>query len=386
MNKLRIGVIGVGSMGSNHLEYISNTENVILTCVCDIDKDRADYVAKKYKVKAFYNYKELINSSLVDAVLIATPHYSHTLITIDAFKAGLHVLTEKPIAVHIADAEEMIDAHKGHPQLKWGAMFQQRIMEIHQKLKQILDSKEFGEIQRINYTITDWFRTQSYYDSSSWRATWHGEGGGVLLNQSVHQLDLFQWFFGMPNKIKAFCGFGKYHNIEVEDEVTSYFEYDNSSTAVLIISSGETPGINRLEIVADKGKIILEKNKITIMKNICSASKFILDSTDAYATPESIKNEFTFPKEQYSLHQKTIENFANSILKKTPLLANGEEGLKSLMLANSILYSSLIDKTVSLPLDSKLYNDKLKELVSKSKFTKTLNTNLNFRNFKPPYA
>ena len=237
MNKLRIGVIGVGSMGSNHLKYISNTENVILTCVCDIDKDRADYAAKKYKVKAFYNYKELIDSSLVDAVLIATPHYSHTLITIDAFKAGLHVLTEKPIAVHIADAEEMIDAHKAHPQLKWGAMFQQRIMEIHQKLKQILDSKEFGNIQRINYTITDWFRTQSYYDSSSWRATWHGEGGGVLLNQSVHQLDLLQWFFGMPNKIKAFCGFGKYHNIEVEDEVTSYFEYDNSSTAVLIISS-----------------------------------------------------------------------------------------------------------------------------------------------------
>jgi predicted dehydrogenase len=386
MNKLRIGVIGAGSMGSNHLKYISNTEKAILSCVCDTDKDRADFAVKKYKIKSFCNYKDLLNSNLVDAVLIATPHYSHTPITIDAFEAGLHVLTEKPIAAHIADAEKMIDAHKAHPHLKWGAMFQQRIMKIHQKLKKILDSGEFGTIQRINYTITDWFRAQCYYDSSSWRATWHGEGGGVLLNQSVHQLDLLQWFFNMPNKIKAFCGLGKYHKIEVEDEVTAYFEYDNGATGVLIISSGEIPGVNRLEIVADKGKIILEENKITTIKHITSTSKFIQNSTDGYATPESEKNEHYFPKEEFSLHQKTIENFTDSIINNVPLTARGEDGVNSLMLANSILYSSLTGKTIELPLDSILYNDELKKLVGNSKFKKNLDTNWNFRDFKPPYA
>jgi predicted dehydrogenase len=386
MNKLRIGVIGVGSMGSNHLKYISNSKNAILTCICDINKGRADFAAIKYKVKAFYDYRKLLSSSLIDAVLIATPHYSHTPITIEAFEAGLHVLTEKPIAAHIADAEKMILAHKKYPKLKWGVMFQQRIMEIHQKLKQLLDSIEFGQIQRINYTITDWFRTQCYYDSSSWRATWHGEGGGVLLNQSVHQLDLLQWLFGMPNRVKAFCGFGKYHNIEVEDEITAYFEYVNKSTAVLIISSGEAPGINRLEIVADKGKIILEQDNITTIKNISSVSEFIKNSKDGYTTPKSEVYKYHFKKKEDSLHQKTIENFVYSVLKNTPLQANGEEGLNSLMLANSILYSSLTDKTVNLPLDSKLYNDRLENLISDSNFKKNINSNINFRDFKPPYA
>ena len=331
MNKLRIGVIGVGAMGANHLNFILNIRKVQLTCICDIDIERANYIGKKYNVKAFYHYEKLLKSGMADAVLIATPHYIHTPIAIDAFKNNIHVLAEKPVAAHIADAQKMIDAYKEYPSIKWGIMFQQRNLKIHQDLKRILDSKEFGRILRINYTITDWYRTQSYYNISPWRATWVGEGGGVLLNQSVHQLDLLQWFFGMPEKIRAFCGIGKYHNIEVEDEVTAYLEYAGGMNGVLVISCAETPGLNRLEIVAENGKILMEGNEITKYKNSDSGLNFIKTSKYGYAFPEFVKETVVYNQNEINLYKTVIEDFADAVFKNKVLSIKGEEGYNSLI-------------------------------------------------------
>ena len=381
MNRVKIGVVGVGSMGSQHLEFIKKVNNLELTAVCDVNKENVNNAAEKHNVKAFYNYKDLFASKLIDAVLIATPHYGHTPITIDAFEADLHVLTEKPIAAHIADAEKMIEAHNKHLNLKWGAMFQQRTTEIYQKLKNMLDTKEYGEVKRINYIITNWFRTQAYYDSGSWRATWKGEGGGVLLNQCPHQLDLFQWFFGMPDKIRAFCGIGKFHKIEVEDEVTSYMEYANGTTAVFVTTTGDAPGTNRLEITADKAKIILENDKIMITKNNCAASEFLITSQEGFATPETEDLELTFAEDSDALHQKVIQTFADSIQNNTPLVAEGKEGVNSVMLANTMLYSSLINETINLPLNSEAYEQKLKELIANSTFKKNEEVKLNSSSF-----
>ena len=385
MDKIKIGVIGIGSMGSQHLEFIKKINNLELTAICDCQEESLRSATEKYNVKGFSDYKELFKSRLIDAVLIATPHYAHTPITIDAFEAGLHVLTEKPIAAHIADAQKMIIAHKNHPELKWGAMFQQRTLNIYQKLKNILESKKYGDVKRINYIITDWFRTQAYYDSGSWRATWEGEGGGVLLNQCPHQLDLFQWFFGMPKKIKAFCGIGKFHKIEVEDDVTAYMEYDNGATAIFVTSTGDAPGTNRLEITADKAKIILENNKIMITENSCSASEFLVTSKEGFATPETEENEITFKEDTDTIHQNVIRIFADSIQKDTPLVAEGEEGLNSVMLANCMLYSSLKDETVKLPLDSAAYEKTLKALIANSNFVKNEEVKLDSTNFKSSF-
>ena len=268
MKEVKLGIIGLGIMGTEHINTVEKSKNIRLAAVCDIKKDLADERAKKNNVPAYYSANDLINSGEVDAVLIATPHYFHTPITIDAFEAGLHVISEKPIAVHKADAEKMIAAHAKHPKLVFSAMFQVRTDSFFKKIKEIIDSGELGEIYRVNWLITNWFRTQTYYNSGTWRATWKGEGGGVLLNQAPHQLDLFQWMFGMPVKVRAYCSLGKYHDIEVEDDVTAYCEFKEGFSGMFITSTGEAPGTNRLEIMADRGRLVFEDGKIKFDKTV----------------------------------------------------------------------------------------------------------------------
>ena len=369
MKEVRLGIIGLGVMGSEHIKTVKKSKNIRVTAVCDIKKDLADERAKENNVPAYYSANDLINSGNVDAVLIVTPHYFHTTITIDAFEAGLHVISEKPIAVHKADAEKMLAAHAKHPELVFSAMFQVRTDSFFKKIKEIIDSGELGKIYRVNWLITNWFRTQAYYNSGTWRATWEGEGGGVLLNQSPHQLDLFQWFFGMPTKIRAYCKLGKYHDIEVEDDVTAYCEFKEGFSGMFITSTGECPGTNRLEIMADRGRLVFENGKITFDKTAESVSEFLKTTTESFGTPkiETVEIE-TDGKE--GTHQNIIENFADAVLNGAELIARGEEGINSVELANAFLYSALKNETVELPLDSFKFAETLKELINSSTFEK----------------
>ncbi len=363
MKEVKIGIIGLGNMGTEHIKTIKKIINVRLTAVCDIKKDIADKCAEENNVKAYYSANELMNSGDVDAVLIATPHYDHTPITINAFEAGLHVISEKPIAVHKADAEKMIEAHKKHPELIFSAMFQVRTDSFFKEIKRIVDSGELGRIYRVNWIITSWFRTQTYYNSGTWRATWEGEGGGVLLNQAPHQLDLFQWLFGMPTKVRAYCSIGKYHDIEVEDDVTAYCEFKEGFTGMFITSTGEAPGTNRLEIMADRGRLVFENGKITLEQSEVSVSEFLKTTKTAFDSP-SMKT-FEIPaKRKEGSHHNIIANFADSILNGTELIVPGEEGMNSIELANAFLYSSLKNETVELPLNSEKFAKTLDELIS----------------------
>ena len=370
MKEVRIGVIGLGDMGINHIGSIEKTKNLRLTAVCDLNKELADEHAKKNSVKAYYDGNEMMKSGEIDAVLIVTPHYSHTPLAKAAFEAGLHVLCEKPIAAHKADAEEMIEAHKKHPELKFATMFQLRTNGTYKKIKQLIDNGELGKIYRVNWIFTNWFRSQAYYDSGGWRATWKGEGGGVLLNQAPHQLDLFQWFFGMPSKVRAFCSIGKYHNIEVEDDVTAYCEYENGFSGIFITSTGEAPGTNRLEIIADKGRLVLENGKITFDRTEISVGEFLKTSKSGFASPPMCNVEIP-PGEGSGAHQNIIANFTDSILNGTALIARGEEGINSVELANSMLFSSLNNETVELPLNSAKFADTLRKLIDNSTFVKS---------------
>jgi len=355
-------------MGSSHLTTIKDCDDINLIAVCDILKDVADEQAKEHDVKAYYDAGEMMNSADIDAVLIATPHYAHTPLAKAAFKAGLHVLSEKPIAVHKADAEEMIAVHKEHPELKFAAMFQMRTGDVYKKIKNLLDRGEVGKLMRVNWIITNWFRSQSYYDGGGWRATWEGEGGGVLLNQCPHQLDLFQWFFGMPSKVRAFGSLGKYHNIEVEDDVTAYCEYDEGFSGVFITSTGEAPGTNRLEIIGDKGRVVFENGKLSFDRSVVSVKEFTKTSESGFDLPEIW--DVNIPVSGQGAHKDIITNFADSILNGTDLIAEGEEGINSVELGNSILYSMLNDVTVELPLDSAKYAVQLQDLVDSSTFVK----------------
>ena len=273
MQTLRLGVIGLGNMGKMHAQWILDGKipRVTLAAVCDSHADLCPYEGK---AKLFSDPATLIGSGEIDAVIIATPHYSHTTLGIAALQNGLHVLCEKPISVHKADAQRLIDAHNATPKQVFAAVFNLRTNPLYIKVRELIQNGELGTIRRINWVITTWFRTQAYYNSSDWRATWAGEGGGVLINQCPHHLDLFQWLFGMPDKVRAACRFGHYHDIEVEDDVSAFMQYNNGASAVFITSTGETPGTNRLEITAERGRVVVEDGKIRWTRNVMPMSEF----------------------------------------------------------------------------------------------------------------
>ncbi|MCK5172142.1 MAG: Gfo/Idh/MocA family oxidoreductase [Planctomycetes bacterium] len=364
MKKVKFAVIGLGYIGNIHLEIISKLENAEVAAVCDRRPDHAQETAAKYGCEFFTDYRKLLEANVCDAVLIATPHYQHTQVGIDALDAGFHVLVEKPISVHKADALRLIAAGKGKKQI-FAAMLNQRTDPRYIKIKQLIDGGDLGELVRVNWIITDWFRTDAYYNSGTWRATWAGEGGGVLLNQSVHQLDLLAWLCGMPSKVRGFCGLGKRHNIEVEDEVTAFLDYPNGATGVFITTTGEAPGTNRLEICGDNGKVVAEGDRMTFYRNEVGAEEFKTTCKEGMAAPAVEAIEMTFETADPG-HAAIIENFVDAVLNGAELIGPAHEGIDSVELANAILYSSLVGKMIDLPLDAQSYEDKLKQLIADS--------------------
>jgi predicted dehydrogenase len=367
MDHVRIGVVGLGNIGQLHTRYLldGKVRRAALTAVSDAVPAR---LAPFGALQTFTRSEDLIRSGAVDAVIIATPHYFHTSIGIDALQQGLHVLVEKPISVHKADAQRLIAAHT-NPKQVFAAMFNVRTEPVFRKIKKLIEAGELGEIRRINWIITDWFRPASYYASSGWRATWEGEGGGVLLNQCPHQLDLLQWLCGMPVRLRAFCHLGKFHKIEVEDEVTAYLEYANGATGVFVASTGEAPGTNRLEIAGEQGKLVFESGKIAFTRNETPTSVFAQTTTDLFAKPDVWQVDVPV-KGAAGQHQEITQNFVDAILDGAPLIAPAEEGLHSVELANAMLFSSLRGETLDLPLDAAAFERQLQELIERSTFQK----------------
>jgi predicted dehydrogenase len=366
--KVRLGLIGVGNIGNLHLRNIQKIDRVKLAAVCDIVLKRAQSASETWGCPAYTDAQTLLDDRVCDAVLIATPHYDHTTIGIAALEAGYHVLVEKPISVHKADCEQLIAAHRDED-LVFAAMFNQRTDPHYKKIKQLVEAGELGRFLRISWIITDWFRTETYYASGGWRATWAGEGGGVLLNQCPHNLDLLQWICGMPTRVRGFCAIGKRHHIEVEDEVTAYLEFPDGCTGVFITSTGEAPGTNRFEIAGDRGKLVLEDGTLTFVRNETPATEFLQTAKAAFAKPDV--ETITFPIEGTGgQHAEILENFADAILTGEALVAPAEEGIHSVELGNAMLYSSLTGRPVDLPLDGEAFERELKKLIEGSTYVK----------------
>lgn len=381
-SKARLAVIGVGVMGSSHVRDIATRlPNAQLAAVCDIDRERADRFAEVYGVPAFYDHRQLLAQAVsqaidLDGVVIATPHYDHTTISVDALEQGFHVLTEKPLAVHVKDGRKMIAAYEKarqkNPKIQFAIMFQNRTHDQWLKVKQILDSGELGKLVRATWLLTDWFRTQSYYDGGGWRATWRGEGGGVLLNQCPHNLDLYQWYFGLPKRVAGYAHIGKYHHIEVEDEVTGYFEYENGMVGHFVTTTAESPGTNRLEIVGEMGKLVCENNKLTFTRNQTSMFEFLRTCPNMFDNVPCTVEEQEVPPVVDWGHWKVLQAFAGAILTGEKLIAEAPEGLNGLMLGNAIMLSAFQGRPVELPLDEEAYEARLLELIETSKFQKVV--------------
>src|SRR3954470_484791 len=225
MKNVRLGIVGLGNIGKFHTGYL--LDNKISRCTLTAVSDAFAPGLKPFEgrpgLKTFASVEEMIRSGTIDAIVIATPHFLHTTIGIDALKNGLHIMVEKPISAQKADAERLCAVAKEHPKQVFAGMFQMRVEPRYLKIRELI-SKELGELVRMNWIITDWFRTEAYYASGGWRATWRGEGGGALLNQCPHQIDLLHWLLGKPSCIRGFAQFGRFHNIEVEDNVTVFME------------------------------------------------------------------------------------------------------------------------------------------------------------------
>jgi len=361
MKKIRLGIIGVGNMGSGHLQNIIDGKcpKVEVTAVADINPQKLENAQKKLPgLACFDNAEKMLDSGLIDAALIAVPHYDHPTYAIECFKRGIHVLTEKPAGVYARQVREMNEA-ADKAGVKFGIMFNQRTNPIYRKAREIVQSGALGKPKRLVWIITNWYRTQAYYDSGSWRATWNGEGGGVLLNQAPHNLDLWQWIFGMPKRIRAFCAAGKYHNIDVEDDVTIYGEYENGATATFISTTGEAPGTNRLEISGDLGKLVLEDGKLKWWKLSVPEREFCFTSKEGFLCPETEYEEYS--EDAPDGHSTVLEAFAEAILDGTELIADGREGLNSLSISNAAYLSSWTDNWAEIPTDEKLFEQYLAE-------------------------
>lgn len=369
MSKVRIGVIGIGNMGTTHIESINagKCPEIVVTAVADINPERLEW-AKEHtdaSVAKFATAEEMLDSGLIDAAIVAVPHYDHPKYAMECFKRGLHVMVEKPAGVYTKQVREMNEAAK-NANVKFGMMFNQRTNCIYRKMRELVQSGKYGEIKRTNWIITNWYRPQAYYDSGAWRATWSGEGGGVLLNQCPHNLDLWQWICGMPVKVSSHMYFGKWHDIEVEDDVTTFVEYENGATGTFVTTTGDTPGTNRFEITMEKAKLVAEGGKLKLYELEMSEPEFSRTNTVPFGSPKvtEIDVETDGKNEQ---HIGVLNAFAAAILRDEKMVAGGEEGINGLMISNAMHLSAWLGKEVELPIDEDLYYEELMKRVKTSR-------------------
>ena len=374
--KIRLGVLGLGNMGSEHCENFKagKCPEIEVTAVCDLKASRLEWAKNLLgdSVATFENAEAMMDSGLIDAILVAVPHYDHPTYSIMAMKKGLHVMTEKPAGVYTKQVLEM-NKVADECGVTFAIMMNLRTAPLYQIMRDIVKSGEMGEIRRVTWLVTTWYRPQVYYDSGDWRATWSGEGGGVLLNQCPHNLDMLQWVCGMPSKVEAHLHYGKWHDIEVEDDVTAYLEFPNGATGVFITSTGDTPGSNRFEVALDKGKIIAELNETGKHLTVYRSENGMTEQ-EFSATNKSPFGSMKFTKEELDVnarsggHPAVLNAFAAHILRGEPLLADGREGINGLTISNAMHLSSWTGKAVeTATLDHDLYYEELSKRVATSR-------------------
>ena len=367
--KIKLGILGIGNIGTMHSKNIleGKCPEIELSAVCDYNEEKTAWIKEKYEnVSIFTDAEEMMDSGKIDSILIAVPHYDHPKFAIMAMKKGLHTLVEKPAGVYTKQVIEM-NKIADECSVKFGLMMNQRTNCIYRKMREIVKSGELGGIKRTSWIITDWYRPQFYYDSGDWRATWSGEGGGVLLNQCPHNLDLWQWICGMPAKVYAKMHFGKWHDIEVEDDVTAYVEYENGATGTFITSTGDVPGTNRFEILLEGGKLLAEEGKLTLWKLNMFESEFSKTSTVAFSAPEMEKIEIETDGKNEQ-HVGVLNAFAGAILRDEPMVADGREGINGLTISNALHMSGFLGKEITIKdFDHELFYEELSKKIKTSK-------------------
>lgn len=373
MEKVRVGIIGLGNQGTHYMAGLFNPgkiPNGVVTALCDNNPAKIEIMKTRTQgqdIAYFDNYIDMLDSGLCDMVMVVVPHYFHPEMVMEALKRGIHVICDKPAGVYTKQVKEMNEVAKQSNAL-FAMMFNQRTNCVYRKMREIVQAGGIGELQRVTWIITDWYRTQQYYDSGSWRATWEGEGGGVLFNQCPHQIDLVQWVVGeLPEQVNGFCQFGKWHDIEVEDEVTAYFRYKNGATGVFITTTGEAPGTNRFEISGTKGKLLVENNQLYYWQNEQDTQEWSRTADTGFVPPKCTKTLVETDGENPQ-HMGIINNFIAAIRGEEPLFVDGKEGINGVELMNAMELSGWNNgEPISLPVDEDRYLRELEQHVANSR-------------------
>ena len=370
MNQIRLGIIGIGNMGSGHAGNLlaGRCPDLDLVAVADINPDRIAWAKEHLQkdITYFDDAMTMLDSGLIDACIIAVPHYDHPRYAMECMKRGIHVMCEKPAGVYTKQVREMNEEAAKHPDVVFGMMFNQRTNCVYRKMRELIHSGKYGQIRRAVWIITDWYRPQCYYDSGDWRATWSGEGGGVLLNQCPHQLDLWQWIVGLPKTVQSHMHFGAWHDIEVEDDVTTYMEYENGATGVFITTTGDAHGTNRFEVQMDKARLIVENNELHLLEFEVSEPEWTRTNASPFATMPAHEVPVETDGENPQ-HVGVLNAWAGAILRGENLVARGEEGINGLMLSNAMHLSAFLNEKVTLPIDEERYYEELMKRVATSR-------------------
>ena len=380
MKKVRLGIVGLGAQGDIYAQFLlqGKVNNMVIGAICDTDPKKKALVDEKYPNVPFYeDYIEMLESGDVDAVITCTPHYKHPEMGIEALNRGIHALIEKPAGIDVKQVKKLNEVAASKPELTFSIMFNQRTNELYRKVKNVIDNGEIGNIRATNWLITSWWRPQAYYDDSAWRATWEGEGGGVLVNQAPHQLDLFQWICGMPEKVFANIKYGNHRNISVDNDATIVLDYGEGATGVFITRTHDLIGTDRLEILGDKGKIVVDNSaKLTIYKLHEDEAE-----TNARIKPEDVptivsgdglkdlykKEVMNFESKWGEQHINVLQNFTSNILDGEPLIAPGSDGIFGVELVNAIYLSSWLGEEVTLPVSEDLFIEELNKRIQEEK-------------------
>ena len=372
--KIRLGIIGIGNMGSGHARGIveGKCPDFTLAAVADLNLARKEWAWQTLgeEVVFFDDAEKMLDSGLIDACIVATPHYDHPRLAMECMKRSIHVMVEKPAGVYTKQVREMNAMADRHPEVVFGLMFNQRTNCVYRKMRELVQSGQYGRIRRTNWIITDWYRPQVYYDSGAWRATWAGEGGGVLLNQCPHQLDLWQWICGMPVKVQTHMKFGLWHDIEVEDDVTTYVEYENGATGVFVTTTGDAHGSNRFEIQMDRAKLLVENDQLFLEEFSVSEPEWSATNKMPFASMPSeksvVETDGLNPQ-----HTGVLNAWGGAILRGEPLVADGREGIRGLTLSNAMHLSAFLGREVELPIDEELFYEELKKRIAVSRYKET---------------
>ena len=370
MERIRLGIIGIGNIGTAHARNLleGKCPDFDLVAAADINPERIAWYRENMsdQITYFGDAIAMLDSGLIDACMVCVPHYDHPRYAMECMRREIHVMVEKPAGVYTLQVREMNEEAKKHPNVVFGMMFNQRTNCLYRKMRELVQSGRYGRIRRTNWLITDWYRPQFYYDSGAWRATWSGEGGGVLLNQCPHQLDLWQWICGMPVKVDTHMHFGLWHDIEVEDDVTTYVEYEDGGTGVFVTTTGEAHGTNRFEINMDRAKLVAEGDKLTLIEFEAAEQEWTKTNKIAFATvpAHEVPVELDGMNEQ---HVGVLNAWGGAILRGEPLVARGEEGINGLMLSNAMHLSAFLGRPVTMPIDEQLFYEELMTRVATSR-------------------